>query len=185
MLATKMKFSDENTAVLEPETNIETGGLQKMATCPIELSSDGSDIKKPASPFVRGLLMAAGTLSLATGIIGIFVPVLPTTCFLLFAAWCYARSSQKSYDRLMNARYIGKYLKNYRDGKGVAKSIKIASISLIWISISYAALVVVSNVYIQILLLAIAAGVTWHIVTIPTLKQSKQIVSVDETGQIT
>ena len=85
----------------------------------------------------------------------------------------------------MNARYIGKYLKNYRDGKGVAKSIKIASISLIWISISYAALVVVSNVYIQILLLAIAAGVTWHIVTIPTLKQSKQIVSVDETGQIT
>ena len=181
MLATKIKFSDENSVVLESETTLRTSSINEIAKCPIELSSDGSDIKKPASPLVRGLLMATGTLSLATGIIGIFVPVLPTTCFLLFAAWCYARSSQKSYDRLMNARYIGKYLKNYRDGKGVAKSIKIASISLIWISISYAALVVVSNAYIQILLLAIAAGVTWHIATIPTLKQSKCIVAVDET----
>lgn len=177
MLATKVKFSDENSAILEPETTLETSSLQEMAKCPIEFSSDGSNIKKPTSPVVRGLLMATGTLSLATGIIGIFVPVLPTTCFLLFAAWCYARSSQKCYDRLMNAKYIGTYLKNYRKGKGVDKSIKIASISLIWISISYAALAVVSNAYVQILLLAIAAGVTWHIATIPTLKQSQQRIT--------
>lgn len=185
MLATKVKFSDENSAVLEPETTLETSNLQKIATCPIEFSSDGSDIKKPTSPLVRGLLMATGTLSLATGIIGIFVPVLPTTCFLLFAAWCYARSSQKCYDRLMSAKYVGTYLKNYRDGKGVAKSIKIGSISILWLSIGYAALAVVSNAYVQLLLLAIAAGVTWHIATIPTLKQSKHIVAVDKTEKIT
>ena len=81
----------------------------------LERGVAGEHALRSRSHVRRGALLICGTLSLALGMIGIFVPLLPTTCFLLLAAWCYARSSPRLYDRLLRARWIGDYLRRYRD----------------------------------------------------------------------
>ncbi|MCK4961561.1 MAG: YbaN family protein, partial [Anaerolineales bacterium] len=84
----------------------------------------------------RRLLIAAGTISTAIGIVGILVPVLPTTPFLLLAAAFYLRSSQKLYDRLLNNRFIGAYVRNYLQGRGMPWKVKMVTILLLWITIT-------------------------------------------------
>lgn len=120
-------------------------------------------------PFRRVALLVCGTASLALGIIGIFVPLLPTTCFLLIAAWCYARSSSRLYDRLMNARWIGSYLRRYRDERSIPVHVKVASLVMMWITIGYSVFVF-PNVLIRGALLLTAIAVTWHLYRLPAAK---------------
>jgi uncharacterized membrane protein YbaN (DUF454 family) len=120
-------------------------------------------------PFRRAALIICGTLSLALGIVGIFVPLLPTTCFLLIAAWCYARSSSRLYDRLMNARWIGGYLRRYRDERSIPSHVKGASLVMMWITIGYS-VYVFPNMLIRAALLLTAVGVTWHLYRLPSAK---------------
>ncbi len=119
-----------------------------------------------ASGTRRWALLLCGTLSLGLGLLGIFVPLLPTTCFLLLAAWCYARSSQRLYDRLMNARLIGPYLRRYRDSRVIPPRVKIAALVMMWITIGYAVLTYPS-VWVRLTLFAIAVGVTIHLEKLP------------------
>ncbi|MFC1582203.1 YbaN family protein [Planctomycetota bacterium] len=119
---------------------------------------------------VRFILVISGSVSVGLGIIGIFLPVLPTTPFLLLAAACYARSSDRFYHWLLNNRWFGKYISNYREGKGILLRHKITALSLLWLLIGYAALFVVVHVWIRILLFAIALGVTIHIFKIKTYR---------------
>jgi len=81
-----------------------------------------------SNKFLRYLLIIAGTIFLGFGVIGIFLPILPTTPFLLLAAVCYARSSQRFYNWLMNNKWFGNYIKNYYGGRGVPLKFKILSI---------------------------------------------------------
>lgn len=120
-------------------------------------------------PFRRVALLICGTLSLALGVIGIFVPLLPTTCFLLIAAWCYARSSSKLYDRLMNARFIGGYLRRYRDERSIPVHVKVASLVMMWMTIGYS-IYVFPNLLIRAALLITAVAVTWHLYRLPAAK---------------
>ncbi len=120
--------------------------------------------------FIRCLLTIAGTISLVFGVIGIFLPILPTTPFLLLAAACYARSSQRFYNWLMNNRLFGNYIKNYREGRGVPLKFKIFTISLLWITILTSIYFVINNFWVEIILIIIAIGVTIHILTIKTYK---------------
>jgi len=120
---------------------------------------------------IRKLLIIAGTFFVVIGIIGIFLPILPTTPFLLLAAWCYARSSEKFYNWLINNKWFGMYIKNYREGRGVPIKVKVLSISFLWLTIIFSVVFIVNNFYIRIILIGIAIGVTIHILTIRTLKQ--------------
>ena len=120
---------------------------------------------------VKMLLTVSGTLSLFLGIIGIFLPILPTTPFLLLAAFCYAKSSEKFYYMLLNNRYLGNYIKNYREQKAVPMKIKISSISLLWITILISAFCFIENNIIRGVLILIAAAVTVHILSLKTLKK--------------
>jgi len=120
-------------------------------------------------PFRRGALLVCGTLSLGLGIVGIFVPLLPTTCFLLIAAWCYARSSSRLYDRLMRARWVGPYLRRYRDERAIPTHVKTASLVMMWITIGYSAYVV-PNFLVRIALVLTAVAVTWHLYRLPSAK---------------
>jgi len=122
----------------------------------------------------RKLLLIAGTLSTVTGIIGIVVPVLPTTPFLLLAAACYIRSSQKFYNWLLNNRILGTYIKNYIQGKGMPFKIKLFTISLLWITISLSAVLFTQSVVIRVILLLVAAGVSVHIIRIQSFKKVNQ-----------
>lgn len=122
----------------------------------------------------RRLLIAAGTISAAIGIVGIFVPLLPTTPFLLLAAACYLRSSQKFYGWLLNNRFIGAYLRNYLQGKGMPRKIKIITVLLLWVTITCSIIFAVQGLIIRVLLLVIAIGVSIHILLIKTTEENKE-----------
>ncbi|KPL75786.1 YbaN family protein [Levilinea saccharolytica] len=119
---------------------------------------------------MRGALIVFGTLFVGLGLVGIFLPVLPTTPFLLLAAVCYARSSQRFYDWLLNNRWFGEYIRNYREGKGVHLHHKVSALVLLWGTIGAAVLLWVQNGWVRALLLVIAAGVTIHLVQLKTLR---------------
>lgn len=119
---------------------------------------------------VRGALVVFGTLFVGLGLLGIFLPVLPTTPFLLLAAVCYAHSSQRFYDWLLNNRWFGEYIRNYREGKGVHLRHKVSALVLLWGSIGAAVLLWVQNGWVRALLLVIAVGVTIHLVQLKTLR---------------
>ena len=118
----------------------------------------------------RILLIVAGTLCVALGVIGIFVPLLPTTPFLLLAAVCYARSSERLYDWLLTNRWFGDYVRHYREGKGLPLKQKILTLTALWLTLGYAALFVVSQAWAQIILFGIALTVTIHLLRIKTFK---------------
>ena len=84
----------------------------------------------------KRLLIGAGTLSTGLGIIGIFIPILPTTPFLLLAAACYMRSSERFYQWLINNRIFGAYVRNYIEGRGMPVRIKMFTILLLWLTIA-------------------------------------------------
>lgn len=120
--------------------------------------------------WMRPLLIAAGSLALGLGIIGVFLPVLPTTPFLLLAAACYVRSSPELYDRLLRSRWLGKYIRDYREKRGIPATTKVLTISALWLTIGYSALFVVDGPVVRILLLLIALAVTAHLLSLRTLR---------------
>ena len=121
---------------------------------------------KTVDKFKRGLLIILGTIFVGFGIVGIFLPLLPTTPFLLLAAWCYSKSSDRFYSWLLNNKWFGNYIKNYRAGKGVPLRVKILSVSLLWVTILFSVFYFIENVYITGALILIALGVTYHIFSI-------------------
>ncbi|MDH4068647.1 MAG: YbaN family protein [Dehalococcoidia bacterium] len=114
----------------------------------------------------RRLLIGAGTLSTGLGIIGIFVPILPTTPFLLLAAACYMRSSERFYRWLINNRVFGAYIRNYIEGRGMPVRIKIITILLLWLTIGLTIVFGIQNIVVRIVLICVAIGVTVHIALI-------------------
>ena len=126
---------------------------------------------KTSNQLLKWILITTGTIFVGIGIIGIFIPILPTTPFLLLAAACYARSSKRFYDWLINNKLIGIYIKNYREGKGVPLKVKVFTIFLLWITILFSVFFILLITWIKIILIIIAIGVTIHILTIKTYKK--------------
>jgi uncharacterized membrane protein YbaN (DUF454 family) len=104
------------------------------------------------------------------GVIALLVPILPTTPFLLLAAFFYARSSEKFLHWLLYNRWCGEHLRNYREGRGMLLRTKILTVGTLWISISVSAFVFVKQLWIRLLLFFIAALVSLHIILIKTYK---------------
>jgi len=126
--------------------------------------------QKPLKRSIRALLIILGTLCVALGVLGMFLPVLPTTPFLLLAAACYARSSERFYHWLMTNRWFGEYIRNYREGRGIPLKQKIATILVLWLTIGSTAWLAISQWWVRLILLGTAAGVTIHLVKIKTYK---------------
>ena len=119
----------------------------------------------------RGVLVSIGTLSVGVGILGVFLPLLPTTPLLLLAAACYAKSSERFYNWLLNNRVFGSYVKNYIEGKAISLKAKVLLVSLLALTIGYSVVFVVHIILVRVILILIAIGVTTHILSIQTLKQ--------------
>jgi len=119
----------------------------------------------------RRLFVVVGTIALVLGIIGIIIPVLPTTPFLLLAAICYLRGSQRLYNALLGNRFVGSYIKNYLEGRGMPLKMKIWTLTLLWIAIVCSALLATDSLIIRIILAVVLAGVTIHILLIKTVKK--------------
>ena len=134
---------------------------------------------------IRALLIILGTLCVALGVLGMFLPLLPTTPFLLLAAICYARSSERFYLWLMNNRWCGDYIRNYREGKGIPVKQKIFTLVLLWLTIGFTTVLVVSQWWLRVILLGIAVGVTIHLMKIKTYSQKTQHSPVQRSDNMT
>lgn len=122
----------------------------------------------PALPRARRLaLLVAGWISLGTGVLGMFLPLLPTTCFLLGAAWCFGRSSPALHRWMLTNRWFGRYLLDYKTGLGFPASVKTGSLLVMWCSMGLT-VALVPRLWVAGLLLAIGGAVTWHLLTLPT-----------------
>ncbi|MCC8154766.1 MAG: YbaN family protein [Tannerellaceae bacterium] len=116
------------------------------------------------------LYISLGSFFLVLGAIGIFVPLLPTTPFWLLTSWFYIRSSQKLYDRVMANKYFGSYMKAYLEDKSIPLRVKILSVGIMWTSMTLTAVFLIEMVWVKLILLFIAIGVSWHILSFPTRK---------------
>jgi uncharacterized protein len=111
------------------------------------------------STLVRYLLISGGTISVALAIVGAVLPLLPTTPFLLLAAWCYARSSERFYRWLIGHRWLGPYIISYRAGRGLSTRQFVWTIVPLWLSITLA-MMLVQVWWVHVILGACAIGVT-------------------------
>ncbi|MFO7970542.1 MAG: YbaN family protein [Desulfobacterales bacterium] len=125
------------------------------------------------------LFIAAGSLSLSMGIIGIFLPLLPTTPFLLLAAACFLKSSERLYNWLIGHRIFGKYIENYIKYRAVSIKSKTLSIAILWCVILIS-IFMMDEILIKALLGLIAIGVTWHLLSLKTLEN---IADKDKTEE--
>ena len=116
------------------------------------------------------ILTIFGLISLGLGVLGAFVPVLPTTPLLLLSAACFLRSNQKLYDWLMNHPRLGAYIQNFLKHKAIPLSVKVISVSTLWITLLICAIFIAEHWALRIFFLAIAIGVTVHILSYKTLK---------------
>jgi uncharacterized membrane protein YbaN (DUF454 family) len=122
---------------------------------------------------VKVLLLIVGWLSVVLGVIGIFLPVMPTTPFLLLAAACFMRTSPKFYNWLVGHPKLGKYLVYYLEGKGIPLKAKIYTIALMAISMSVTTYIVPVT-EIKILLPLVGVLVALYIARQPTLVLSPE-----------
>jgi uncharacterized membrane protein YbaN (DUF454 family) len=117
--------------------------------------------------FTRVLFNILGTIAVSLGVIGIFIPVMPTTPFLLLAAMCYARGSQRLHRWLLSNRWCGAYIRNYREDRSMHPRHKLLTLSLLWITITLSGIFAVELWWVRIILFVVAIGVTTHILRLP------------------
>ena len=108
-------------------------------------------VKEAKNPLLRFLWVGLGCLFVGLGAIGAVVPGMPTTVFLVLAAACFIRSSQKLYDWLISNKTFGPYLKDYREGKGIPRRAKVLALSMIVIFVSFAVFYAIEVTQIKIL----------------------------------
>ena len=122
----------------------------------------------------KAVLIFAGTVCVALGVLGMFLPLLPTTVFLLMAAYCYSRSSERFHDWLLNNRLCGSYIRNYKSGQGISMRQKVTTISILWVSIGVSIWLLGGGFWVTLLLLVVAVGVTLHLVLLKTYRPESE-----------
>ncbi len=132
----------------------------------------------------KAVLIFAGTVCVGLGVLGMFLPLLPTTVFLLLAAYCYSRSSSRFHNWLLTNRWCGKYIKNYHERRGMTAGHKFRTILLLWASIGLSIWLLDGRFWVTLLLIAIAAGVTGHLLWIKTSQSESSALSPDEPAKI-
>jgi uncharacterized membrane protein YbaN (DUF454 family) len=118
-------------------------------------------------PFYERVWIFCGTVSVGLGVLGIILPVLPTTPFLLLAAFCYGRGSKRFYHWLVNRSRLGSYIRNYQSGQGIPLKQKILTIVYLWVTIGTTIGFVDLAWWLKAALVAVAAGVTIHLYRLP------------------
>ena len=108
-----------------------------------------------------------GFLFLCLGAVGVVLPVMPTTPFVILAALCFSAGNKKFHERLCRNRVFGPYIENYRNKQGISITLKVCSIALLWTGLAVS-MVAMRTVWGFVLLGAVGVGVTIHILTIKT-----------------
>ncbi|MBN1142909.1 MAG: YbaN family protein [Bacteroidales bacterium] len=120
---------------------------------------------------LKPILILIGTLSLCLGLIGIVVPGLPTTPFLLLTAGLYLRSSDRLYQKLISSKYVGPYVTRYHASKGLTKRDKISAIVTMWCMIALSCLLFIASFKVRVIVILVGITGTlvmgWLIPTVP------------------
>lgn len=119
------------------------------------------------SKILRTILVVVGVCSTALGVLGIFLPLLPTVPLLLLAAACFARSSEQFHNWLLDHPHLGPMIRGYLDGQGIPLRSKIIAISLIWISIPISVLFFIPLFWVKFFIIAIGLCVTIYLLRLP------------------
>lgn len=122
----------------------------------------------------RFILAALGILSLSLGVLGIILPVLPTTPFLLLASYLFLKSSLRLHDWLIHHRILGSYIYNYLTYRAIPKKTKILGISVLWATLSVS-IYLVSHPYVTAVLVLVGIGVTIHLLKMKTLTPEERL----------
>lgn len=117
--------------------------------------------KKHCGGIKKTILIVAGFVSLVLGGIGVFLPLLPTTPFVLLAAGCFAGSSLAMHRWLCRSRFFGEYIENYRTNAGVSKSVKVRAMVFLWVGLALSA-AAVNKPLVRIILGVIGICVSTH-----------------------
>lgn len=120
---------------------------------------------------MKYLIAALGIISLGLGFLGIFLPVLPTTPFLLLASFLFLKSSPSLYRWLMDHPRFGPYIKNFMVHKSLPLHVKIVSVSMVWLTLLYCAFFVAGHWVLSALFMLLATAITIHILSYKTLKK--------------
>ena len=116
----------------------------------------------------RLFFLSVGSTLLGIGVIGIVIPVLPTTPFILASAFFYSKSSKRLENWISNSPYFGSYIENYKTRRGVPLNVKLTSIGFLWLTLVVSAFLFSSNWYIPLILIIVGMAVTLHIALIKT-----------------
>lgn len=130
----------------------------------------------------KTFLKIVGYLSVALGFAGAFLPLVPTTPLLLLALWCFSRSSPKMNAWLLGNRMFGRYLKDYEQGRGIPKVVKVSSVIILWSSILFTTIVFTEAWWLRALLLLMALLVSVHILNLKTLLTGSKILVLIPTA---
>jgi uncharacterized membrane protein YbaN (DUF454 family) len=105
------------------------------------------------------LFIVLGSVCVGLGVLGIFLPLMPTTVFLLLAAYFYSTSSDRFYNWLIGNRVFGTYIRNYREGHGMTLRHKVNAVSVLWVTVGIS-LWFLQSLALRILLFLIASSVS-------------------------
>lgn len=130
----------------------------------------------------RYMLIACGCILLALGAVGIIIPVLPTTPFVLLAAGCFSASSPRAYQFLLRNRFFGPYIAHYRSGGGITRAAKARGIIVLWVLLTVSA-VAVGKLWVIAVLAAVGIGVTLHLLLIKTRPKEPRFTNADSETQ--
>lgn len=130
-----------------------------------------NQVKTEKNKLVRFLWIVLGSIFVAIGYIGIFVPGLPTTIFLILASACYIRSSKRLYEWLINNKLFGKFIKDYNEGKGMPLKAKISAVSMIIIFCGFAVIFAIEPIWVDIIVTLFGlTGIAYITLRVPTKK---------------
>jgi uncharacterized membrane protein YbaN (DUF454 family) len=143
-----------------------------------EKKTFSSACKYQGRKILRTIWFIAGSICVALGVIGMVLPLLPTTPFLLAAAACYYKSSEKMHKWLLTNNLFGEYIRNYTEGKGLTKKTKITALTVLWATIVFSTVFMLNRLLpanlllpLQLIMIAIAVAVSIHILRLPTFER--------------
>lgn len=120
------------------------------------------------SEVLRWILIAVGWFSVVAGVLGLFLPLIPTVPFLLLAVACFARSSRKFHDWLVEHNHLGPLLKDYLHGHGIPRRAKFLAIGMVWVSFPTSTFLFADALWLKIVLMSCAVGITVYLLSLPT-----------------
>jgi len=126
------------------------------------------------SPFLRWVLISCGWISIGCGVIGIFLPIVPTVPFLLLAVACFAKSSVQFHRWLLEHDHLGPLLHDYLKGAGIPLRAKLTALTMIWVSFPISVVLFAKLLWLKVLLIAVAVAVSIYLLSLRTAPQNSR-----------